>query len=101
MIYDVDKYSGYWFMKIIWFNNIFWVSPMEMITGFISNGDIVDPTPVNSRTKKNRASDVDVGKYRSPHAPRVDITAALNNHKESLPIGGLENRFVTRKEINA
>ena len=52
VIYDVDKYSGYWFMKIIWFNNIFSVSPMAMITGSISNGDIVDPKPVNSRTKE-------------------------------------------------
>ena len=46
MVYDVDKDSEYCVMKIIWFKNILWVSPMGMIPGAVSNYYRSDPTTV-------------------------------------------------------
>ena len=69
-------------MHIFGFNNLFRVSPMGMIPGDVLNDDRADPTTVMGRTKKqNLASGVGVGKDRAPHAPRIFLAAALNNHK--------------------
>ena len=49
--YDVDKDSDYWGMNMIWFKNIFRVSPLRMIPGSISNYDRSDPKNFKIRTK--------------------------------------------------
>ena len=52
-----------------------------MIPGSVSNYDRAYLTTVKEKKQQNLASGVGVGKYRSPHATRIALTAALNNHK--------------------
>ena len=49
--YDKDKYSGYWGMKIIQFNNIFRVTQLGMIPGSVSNYYIVYQKTIKISTK--------------------------------------------------
>ena len=79
--YDAENDSDHRGMKIIWFKNIFRVSPMGMIPRDVSKNDRSDPTTVKSRKKQNLTLVVGVGKYRSPYSPSISLTAALNNHK--------------------
>ena len=54
-----------------------------------------------SKKKQNRESVVYVWKYRSYSAPSISTTADIENHKETLPTGGLASRTFVWKEINS
>ena len=53
-----------------------------MMLGALSNNDRAYPTTFKGKRKKqNLDSVVGDGKYRLPHAPRIDQNSAPNNHK--------------------
>ena len=94
---DVDKDTDYWGIKIIWFKLFSAFTQWEWYQEIYQMMTEQIQKLLRAGQKPEPCLRCWFIKDRDHCDPSIALTSALDNHKESTPIGDPENRFIRRK----